>query len=247
MSINAVIYIVNLDRAKERRDSVEKELRKTNLPFQFISAVDKTTVANYKYKIRNQYKRPLITTEIACYLSHLKVKKLFLKSNYDYAIILEDDVELLANFDTVVKTIITQYNTLPKKHQWDVLKLPSFGKKNLIKVYDIDSYHSLYGGSVAITTMAAIWTKTGVKKFLGKAVLKDEAIINMPIDCELQRAWKYNLKIYNIAPPIVRGKEFGSQIRPKTKLRSKLINRVNYETRKLLPKFYLYLTTLFNR
>lgn len=197
--VNAIIYIINLDRAIERKKSVEQELLKTDIPFQFISAVNINTVDTLKHKVLNGYKRPLIPAEVACFLSHFKVKELFLKSKYDFAIIIEDDIQLLKDFDSLVKKAMKQHLSLSKKHQWDVLKLPTYGKKKLFKIKEIDANYSLYGGSVVITTMAAIWSRKGVEKFLEKAVKNDCRIINMPIDCALQKPWKYNLNITSIA------------------------------------------------
>lgn len=240
---SALIYIINLDKATDRKKHIEKELLKTDIPFQFVSAIDVTTVNSINHKVVNRYKRNLVPAEIACFLSHIKVKELFLKSNHDFAIILEDDTRLLENFDELVKKAIIQHKSLVKKHQWNVLKLKSHGRKKLFKVKEIDSNYSLYGGSVGITTMASIWSKEGAKRFLEKSLKKEKYIIKMPIDCALQEPWNYNLKIYNIAPAVVEGIDFGSQIRPKKRLKSNFYKRIAYELNKAFPKMLIYLRT----
>jgi len=241
--VNAIIYIINLDTAIERRKSIEEELLKTNIPFKFISAVDKNSIDTIKHQVVNKYKKPLIPAEIGCFLSHYKVKSLFLKSTYDFAIILEDDILLSEDFDKLIKKAVRQHSSLPKKHQWDVLKLKSHGRKRMIKINDIDENYSLISGAVAITTLAAIWTRKGAELFLENAVKNEACIIEMPIDCALQEPWKYNLKIFNISPPITSSKGFKSQIRPKKKVKSTFFDRISFEGKKVFPRAYHYVKT----
>lgn len=238
---NVFIYIINLDKATERRQSIAKELKKTDIPFEFISAINKNTINTISHRVSNKYKRELIPAEIACFLSHIKVKERFLKSDYDFAIILEDDVVLLPDFDVQIKKVINQFSGLPVKSQWDVLKLPNQRRKKLHKIQSVDDNYSLYGGGVGITTMAAIWTRKGAKSFLEKTKNNYEYIIRMPIDCALQHPWFYKLNIYNIVPEIVHERVFSSQIRPKERLKSFFLNRVLYESKKILPRFYFNL------
>ena len=48
--------------------------------------------------------------EICCALSHIKVYKKFLKTNYEYALIFEDDAVFLNNFsDNLKKFIIRNF------------------------------------------------------------------------------------------------------------------------------------------
>lgn len=241
--INPIIYIINLDTAVDRKKSVEQELLKTNIPYQFVSAVDKTSLNSIKHKVKNRYKKELNPAEIGCFLSHIKIKELFLKSNYDFAIILEDDIQLLNDFDKIVKKAMKQRLDIDKKHQWHVVKLKSYGRKKLVKIKNIDNKYSLFGGGVAITTLAAIWTRKGAELFIEKSKEKENFIIEMPIDCALQKPWKYNLKIYNISPEITESKGFKSQIRPKKKVKSNFFKRISYETIKLIPRSYYYIKT----
>ena len=244
-NLKVIIYIINLDTAIDRRKSVEKELKKTTIPYQFVSAVNKHTISNVNYEVKNKYKRPLIPAEIGCFLSHVKIKELFLKTDYDFAIILEDDIELLEDFDTQIKKVVNQFASLPLKKQWDVLKLPSQRRKKLYPIQPIDSNYSLYGGGVGITTMAAIWTRKGAQSFLNTVIKKNQRIIKMPIDCALQHPWEYGLNIYNIVPEIVDEKIFESQIRPTKRLKSNTFTRVIYEAKKTMPRFYYNLRAFF--
>ncbi|MGY0393113.1 glycosyltransferase family 25 protein [Bizionia sp. KMM 8389] len=246
--INAIIYIINLDRAVERRKFLEQELLKTDIPYKFISAIDKTTLSNINHQVKNKYKRDLIPAELGCYLSHVTVKELFLKSSYDFAIILEDDIRLMDDFDSLIKKAILQQKTLAKSQKWDVLKLASHGRKKLFKINQIDTNYDIYSGSVGITTMAAIWSRKGAESFLKQTIKDGVRVIKMPIDCALQQPWKYHLKIDNIVPNLVAQQAFESQIRPPEKLKSNFFKRLNYEGSKVIPRVSSYISTwLFRR
>jgi len=81
---------------------MENELKRHDLQAEFIDAivgynidVDKMVSNNL---INNKLERILRRGEIGCYLSHIKSWDAFLKSNYKYALILEDDAVFIDDF-----------------------------------------------------------------------------------------------------------------------------------------------------
>ena len=91
-----VIYWINLDRSIDRRNHMEKIFKDPvfkNTNIERISAVDGKNPTgvypklNFIHKQKNDY-------EYACMLSHLDSISRFSNTNYDVAMIMEDDITL---------------------------------------------------------------------------------------------------------------------------------------------------------
>jgi GR25 family glycosyltransferase involved in LPS biosynthesis len=91
-----VIYWINLDRSNDRRNHMINTFSDPvfqNIQIERISAVDgrKPNIVypklNFMYKQKNDY-------EYACMLSHLETIRRFSRTNYDVALIMEDDITL---------------------------------------------------------------------------------------------------------------------------------------------------------
>ena len=179
--------------------------------------------------------------EIGCYLSHIKVLQTFLASNHEFAIIIEDDAVLHEHYKQMTEKAMAAYKTLSEYEQWDVLKLFN-RKRHHIKICDLDANYFIgaCGTSIPITTIAPIWTRTAAKKFLDK-VCNPLPEIKRPIDCDLQHAWEYDLKIYNLLPTLVTPAPVETQIQLNANFRkANFFLQVKYELNRLFPK-YAYL------
>lgn len=117
-----VIYWINLDRSTDRRKQMEAIFRDPvfqTTQIERISAVDgrnPTTVypkLNFMYKQKNDY-------EYACMLSHLETIHRFSRTNYDVALIMEDDItlELKSYWRKSVREIIENAPS-----DWEVIQL----------------------------------------------------------------------------------------------------------------------------
>ena len=97
---------INLDRSLQRKKKTENTLKKLGLLFERVSAVDgkalsdeyvsKIQYSKYDYDIRSRYTRLLTKAEIACFLSHRKCWIRLLKSKENFAVIIEDALEISA-------------------------------------------------------------------------------------------------------------------------------------------------------
>ncbi len=233
-------YLINLDRATERLKLMEQEFDKNDVTYERVVAVDAKKLTNDLYLIDNKYDRDFVPGEIGCYLSHVKALQTFLSSDYQFAVILEDDAKLDPQYKYSIEKAIATYNDLAKKHQWDVLKIYN-GKRRHIKVKDLDDRFSIAacGTSVPIMGIGAIWTKKGAEKFLSKIVKNNKPVISRPIDCELQHPWEYDLLIYNLLPSIVKISGVETQIQTNVSLRkAKLIPQIKYEINRFFPKHW---------
>ena len=114
--INFKVYIVNLKKDKKRKKNILNELKKQNLKnYKFISAVNgnklKKKEINSLISKEKNFINPINTnmskSEIGCSLSHIKIYKEIVKSDIDYALILEDDAFFLNKFTKNLKKFIS--------------------------------------------------------------------------------------------------------------------------------------------
>ena len=80
--MHAKIFVINLDRSKDRLDSMKTQLDNLNLAFERIAAIDGRCAdedslnKHYSQELnRKKYFTPLTKGEIGCYLSHLSACK----------------------------------------------------------------------------------------------------------------------------------------------------------------------------
>ena len=130
------IYILNLDRRKDRRQHMENEIKKQNfsddIKIIFVNAVDGQNInmeslfKDYgvklydKWKLDNcsenkYYSMDINSGQIGCALSNFNIWDKIVNSEDDYAIILQDDVILSSNFE---KITIDAINILINKKNW---------------------------------------------------------------------------------------------------------------------------------
>jgi GR25 family glycosyltransferase involved in LPS biosynthesis len=120
------IYYINLDRAIKRKQNVEKMLAKANISASRIPAVDGKLLDLEKYKhhfkkkpkVYDHYKKDKKHLgHFGCYLSQMKCYEEFLKTDKDYCIIFEDDMEIKS--DSFKKNVEDHVRNVPKG--WDVI------------------------------------------------------------------------------------------------------------------------------
>ena len=94
------IYIVNLKKDKIRRENILNEIKKQNLiNYEIIDAIDGNTLSKIELDIstfknkkqNNPWNSEMSPSQIGCALSHIKIYRKFIKTKYEYALILEDD------------------------------------------------------------------------------------------------------------------------------------------------------------
>ncbi len=179
------VYIINLDRSKDRFKAVALSAEKAHLNYRRVPAVDgKTVDINSDPRIdekgfRRRHGKLILPGEAGCYLSHLNALSMIAAGADPYAVIVEDDVAFKDNF----LNIITAFTDITG---WDIIKLVNHRNRVFRKDMDITPEISigrfLHGplGSAA----AYIVTKEGAKKLL--SILKH---MNLPYDVALERGW----------------------------------------------------------
>ncbi|MDY6459038.1 glycosyltransferase family 25 protein [Acinetobacter faecalis] len=197
------VYLINLDSSTERLAQASAELKKHNIEFERISAVDGRkldvkTYAGYNSIRSNAYTgRDLIGAEIGCYLSHKKALETFAQSENEFALILEDDLSLVNNFNDVLNKTMNYLHD--HAVNWAVINVAANKKKLAKPITEISDHELLHAYYFPILALGLLWTKEGAKSFLSKM---NE--IYTPIDVEIQSwACKTGLGL-SIYPAIVR-------------------------------------------
>ena len=91
------IYLISLKSALERRAFQQQQLSNLGLEFELVDALTPSTSIEQTVSIKaDRWERPLMPTELACFLSHYSVWQKILDRN-EAALILEDDVVLSKN------------------------------------------------------------------------------------------------------------------------------------------------------
>lgn len=196
-------FLINLDRSPERLKFSQEEFARYNIHFERIQAIDGNdlNINDYPEAQENSayYHTPLTINEIACYQSHIKALKEFLRTDATHAFILEDDFKFTTN-------PIPPIESLMAIRDWDITKLYQWKKRKLKKLqtnfttncHDKNQHQLYFNASTAICNTAQIFTRNAAHKFLSK-----DHKFTRPMDVELKYYWEYKLKICSLCPPII--------------------------------------------
>ena len=188
------IYLINLDRSTERLAQFRQQTDALNLEFTRIAAVD-GALHFPQGQTDHRYYRPLAPSEMGCYTSHVQTLNLFIESDFDFAIILEDDCIIQNIFLNCIEEAIEKHAEV----SWDVLKLQG-KKKGLIHLYGLPTTNIVEYSSVPLSTRAAIWSRAGAHKMLRHY---QRYGITRPIDVDLRFTWENDLRIMLLNPTAV--------------------------------------------
>ena len=176
------IIVINLDRSIDRRKSIESQMKKHSLDFEFFKAVDKNALSESQMAAYDReealkdFGSELTTGEIACALSHIGVWDKMVRENIPKAIIFEDDIVI--NDDTVeifkLQQLIPRAAELIYYYHGKVKSLP-WKRKTIYKNYKLVKYLSPSKKSKRTIIYAAAYqlTKSGAEKLLKSAYPAD--------------------------------------------------------------------------
>lgn len=135
-------YVINLDRAVDRMECFEKNFSAFPIPYVRVPAIDgrqlTIPVEDYDAPMCFFYiGREMHPGEIGCYLSHLKVLRMFLESDKEFALICEDDAALTPECYEAIQQAIAHAET------WDLLRLCGGRRKTSFPYRSLTPIHSL--------------------------------------------------------------------------------------------------------
>lgn len=225
-------YLINLERSKERLSFVKPRIDKLNLPLQRIEAVDGYKLSSEEFaknvdleSYHNFLGQSPKVGIIGCSLSHIKAWQEFLNSNYEFAIIFEDDISF--NPEEVSTTI---NELIANRQYWDIANLETHHRGLPVTIKKLDNGSKMVSYLVEVTHAGAyLINRHAAKQLVSKALP-----IKMPIDHYFTRGWELNLKFVGIEPRIVKQTFGDSTIETskrnneeyQTNLKQKIIKRV---------------------
>ena len=201
-------YIINLDRSKARYESIKPYVDQLELPTERIEAVDgsKLSEEELKEKVDLETCRVFLghtpkRGTIGCSLSHIKVWQTFLKSNYKYALVFEDDVTFKPK-----KLQVVIEDVLKNSNLWDIVNFEIHCNrrmpvciKTLIHNHELSLYlsKSTHTGCYMINRKAA------------KHLLEKALPIKMPVDHYFTRSWELGVRYTGVENPTLVHQTYG--------------------------------------
>lgn len=193
------IFVINLERDHSRRESIEQQFSKLDLPFEFSEGVlgsalttqQKQEIYNDKKAFRHQC-RSLVPAEIGCALSHINIYRKMIDENIKYACIFEDDVILPENLGFYLKEIGKNISkTIP-----EIVLLSPAETKGV--GFELDRKYELKKYKNGFYTSSYIVNKAGAE-----ALLKELYPVNDVADCWLRLGRHKVVDIKAIVPALV--------------------------------------------
>lgn len=132
-----ICFVLNLESEKKRLESISQQLKDLGISFSRIDAIrgDSNSVRDYLIDdSKNIVHRRISKNEIGCFLSHRMCWKQFLKTNENWALILEDDALLSYK----LKEYFFCENWIPKGV--DLIQLFDSQNNHEVKILDKISY-----------------------------------------------------------------------------------------------------------
>lgn len=136
------IIVISLERAVERREKMIAQLNDLGLDAVIMDAVDGQNLSEEEknkhihlpngYRFGEQFK----PGEIACTMSHINAIKIAKEKNWDYLIVLEDDVVLAQDFEKRIKFL---FKILPAN--WEHVYLSGIPRLSLNYLPILDFAH----------------------------------------------------------------------------------------------------------
>lgn len=189
------VWLVNLDRATDRRARMEAKAAALGLRWTRFPAIDgragwpallaEVDVAAFE---RNTG-RPVLPGEVGCHLSHLGVWRAFLATGAPVALVLEDDMDFAPDFAQAVAA------ALRVAERWDYLKLNANRAKTpvcqgLVGRWRLNAYLSPATG-----TGAYLIGRRAAARLLDRLVPMTD-----PIDRAVMRYFEHDIRFLGLEP-----------------------------------------------
>ncbi|MBV2142589.1 glycosyltransferase family 25 protein [Falsochrobactrum sp. TDYN1] len=193
------VYAINLERSRDRWESLKASADQYSVDLRRVEAVegkllDRDVLADFdEAGFRRWHGKIPLPAEIGCYFSHIRALEIIAAAPEPYAVIVEDDVR----FTSAFAPFIAKATQL---HGWDVIKLVNHRTPAFRSFQKVDEKFSigrcLHGplGSAA----AYLVSREGAQKLLDAI-----RVMSLPYDVELERGWAGQYEIFTTDKPVL--------------------------------------------
>jgi GR25 family glycosyltransferase involved in LPS biosynthesis len=171
------IYWINLDRSKDRYNSIINQFHKYNIKnHKRINAINGKNLESYNYIIPENKRT---NNELACTISHVKAILQAYTDNTDYALIMEDDIclALVDKWSTSMNEIIKNAPS-----DWEILQLSVSPPKIIKLLHNINSNYTPWKQGY-YSCLCYIINKKGMHKIKKRTVINNR--LQLPNNCNL--------------------------------------------------------------
>ncbi|WP_166443088.1 glycosyltransferase family 25 protein [Phragmitibacter flavus] len=188
-------YVINMDSATDRWMAVQKAFEGTHLKLHRVSGVDgyalKLPIPEYDEALYNRrHGRPTSPGHVGCYLSHVRAMKAFLATDEPYALIVEDDLTLLPDFESTIEA------ALECASHWNILRLTGLSQGTPAKVASLGRGYSLCIGLGRLKGTGAYLIDRKGAEALSTGMIP----MFLPIDHAIDREWVHGIKAAYVLP-----------------------------------------------
>ena len=201
------VWVLNLERSRDRRVYMADQLRRLNWQFEIIPAVDGRCLSAEDlryYSAQEALKfvsRELSPGEIGCALSHARIWERIVAVNIQEALIFEDDIEIKSE----LMGVLERRDAFPE--DWELINFRTDVKKLPFGPPVYAQYHACRFKAYANRTAAYLINIKGAKKLLDHVYP-----IRLAADGLTGRTHISNLISYGVYPDLVELAKFPSMI-----------------------------------
>ncbi|MFJ2995784.1 glycosyltransferase family 25 protein [Pandoraea sp. NPDC087047] len=217
------VVVISLVDSHDRRAYITQQLKQAGVPFKFfdaerISEYPSTYDAESRLKI---YANHLTLGEVGCYDSHYRIWQDLARSNDDIWCVLEDDIELKADFAQRLAS------ALDVSVHWGIMRLKDEGSAGRWKVGELP------GGGVLHDHRKQPGGTQGylIRRDAALALLEYGRRMIHPVDDMLNRNWEHGVRMISISPDIVvhRNDDLGTTIAGRQKAKRTISQKLRRE------------------
>lgn len=192
-------WVINLDRAPERLARIASQMERLGLPFTRLPAVDARALSDEQRgaldeaAYRRKHGMTPVLGELGCYLSHVRAMELFLATDAEFALVLEDDVLLKDSLPAVLQGLMRQAG------RWDVAKLSAVHSGTPMAYAEVAPGHQLAVMLSRCTGSSAYL----MNRRAATAYLRQPGGLlpmSLPYDHVFDQGWRFGLKFRLVTP-----------------------------------------------
>ena len=195
------IFVINLERSKDRRASIAAQLEPLPIAYSFFDAIDERRGYDFfsaydEKKYLANTGRTASATEVGCFASHRCLWK-HCVSVQRPIVIMEDDAELEGNFTAAIKEAERLI------HRYGFIRLQSHGPARHVlrrQVEAAEPFRLYYCSRFPFGAMAYAISPVAAAAFVDKS-----RVLAGPVDVFIKKFWEHGQPLFALSPSCVNG------------------------------------------